>query len=242
MLLQIKIIKKQTDMKQAKDDSDEDENEAADDEEVESLSSHSFTSRSGSYSSSGSSDASLGQLLGDVKLPASFGGTTTQVMGNRRNNSMPNLRMQLEANVAPSDIENTEQRNALERFMDRMNIVSDKYFQAPPPNEEVEATLRRTNSAGAIDDLRKNTNSRENPANFFQEMVEKDLPRTKQEILFTDQYWEDYFLPITEKRRKAYTREVVDAVRREDTEALKRIIAVEGDSSMEAVNEQVRMA
>ncbi|CAB9499896.1 ANK [Seminavis robusta] len=201
---------------------------------------------SASYSTcSTGTDSSLGNLIASMGGIAGMGKDTkdTKTMAKtvqagklKRRLSTPNM-MQMQLEVAPSTIENNEHRDALLRFLDRMNNT-ESYFQDPNTDGDDNVSGRRkVSSTGALEDLRKNTVDRDNPSHYFKAMVEGDLPKQNR-TLFTDKYWENYFTPITQARRNAYKGNVVKAIRDQDLETLKKILTTEGDASMEACNAQ----
>ena len=220
-------------MTNKEEEDDDDEEESSGEESLDDDS----ESDDDSSASESSGDSSLGNIIADMGIPVPAGIAAKKRPNLKLSNSTNNLMtMKLEADIDPSAIENTEQRAALEKFMSRMNTAGN-YFQKP--EEPSRGMPKRSRSSGDLDDIRKDAENKNNPAILFEEMVEQILPRSKRELLFTDSYWKKFFLPLSEKRRKAYTKESVDAVRDQDLETLERILAREGDSSMEAANAQV---
>lgn len=229
------IMKNTMANKEEEEEEEKSSGEESSDDDSKSDDGSSVDDSSASYASS---DSSLGNIIAEMGMSVPLGITSTKRPDTKRSKSTNNLlTMKLEADIDPSAIENVDQRAALEKFMGRMNNA-ENYFQKPKA-KPTKTMPRKANSSGALDDILKDAENQNNPANLFEEMIEEVLPRTKRELLFTESYWKKYFLPISEKRKKAYTKEAVDAVRDQDLETLERILAKEGDSSMEAANAQV---
>ncbi|CAB9501609.1 ANK [Seminavis robusta] len=201
-----------------------------------------------SFYSTDSDESSLGEEIRRAEAAGTFSMERVTLMEEqRRSRSLPNVMAMM---VGPSDntndgtVTSPEQQQALTAFMARMNS-SASYFQDPRAQPRQNANtnprpsgtaVRASKSSGALQDLVKNTTSKDrmSPHVRLQEILKHNRKPQDDD----DAMWDSYFLPIDDARVNAYTPPVVAAMRGQDLAKLRQTVEEQGPASMEACNRQ----